>query len=933
MVAFLLLGFTFFVNLANAEENFNLPLELKIPGTINGEGTHFEITDSQYLNTTLDSSEPIKIRMESIPEMVTIMIEPLASSTHQTQITLSGFASSTKYYKYQDDYHNLTEFITDENGRYTYTQDLSKPHFLFIQPKTSTKFIKDDATGGDCASIGIWDASTKTCTLTTDLNETIQIDDSNLTIDGNGHFIQGNNIGIYIFNKNGVIIKNTNIKNSSIGIYFYSSSNNYLKNNTVFNNHIGVALSHSRDNNLFNNNISFNASRGFYLTGWDSINNNISSNFISDNQIGIDITGLASSTISNNTILNYVYGIYGECCVVGNKIFNNNILNGWLGIYIGFNSSGNIFNLPAPIGGNYWISFDEPSEGCDDFNNDKFCDSPRIFSGGQDNLPWTKQDGWRLNQPPTLSNLGQFKSDGITQISENGITTENTVIFKATATDPDNDQVKLQIELKEYNQSFDEQNLLESGFVNSGSEVVITKTNLSEGQYHWRARAVDDKGNASEWQEFGTAGNVDFEVKLPLSYKAANLAKELIYQPYLWGGKGWDYIQSEFVAPSTIKTGYNFWNKELNQGKGGVDFGAGVDCSGLIMWAYDRSFDPNKSRFNNFVKAEGADEQYRYNTTSTTEAELKPGDVMFFDFYPTSAPDGFIDHVAMYVGESGGYDVVSASDPIQGIVPRLKDDLKNLSRFRGFKQVVSALPPSVLVSAGSPVDLIVTDPDGFTITPTTIIPSELEFLREIPGVLYYSEMERGADGNPIDQVYSYTLKTGDYIIQVIPEPGTPPNATYTLKFSAGDQSITLAQDIPISQIPSEGYGITISVIGTLSTFIPVSIDIKPGSYPNSINLDSKGTIPVAVFGNNTFDVHRINLGSITFANVPIKLKKNGQPMASYEDVNEDGFTDLVIHVITKELNLTPNDTEAYLEGQLKDGTIIKGSDSVRIVPK
>ena len=31
-------------------------------------------------------------------------------------------------------------------------------------------------------------------------------------------------------------------------------------------------------------------------------------------------------------------------------------------------------------------------------------------------------------------------------------------------------------------------------------------------------------------------------------------------------------------------------------------------------------------------------------------------------------------------------------------------------------------------------------------------------------------------------------------------------------------------------------------------------------------------------------------------------------MVNYDDVNADGFTDLVIHVITQELNLTPNDT-------------------------
>ena len=421
---------------------------------------------------------------------------------------------------------------------------------------------------------------------------------------------------------------------------------------------------------------------------------------------------------------------------------------------------------------------------------------------------------------------------------------------------------------------------------------------------------------------------MDFEVNLPLSTKAANLAKELIYQPYLWGGKGWDYNQNLFVSADTVKTGYNFYNASIKS----VDFGTGVDCSGLVMWAYDRSFDPTKLRFNNFVKAEGADEQFRYNTTSTTESEVKPGDVMFFDFYPTNASDGFIDHVAMYVGESGGFDVVNASDPDRGIIKASKDILKQLLRFVAFKRVISVLPPAVLVSAHSPVDLIVTDPDGFTITPTTGVPSEVEYLREIPGVLYYSEMEQGPDGNPIDQVYSYILKTGDYTIKVISTPGISPTSTYTLDFSTVNQSMALAQDVSIGQIPSQGYGVTMSESGTISPFIPVAIDIKPSNYPNSINLKSNGVTPVAILGSATFDVKQIDPMTIKLANAGVKLKGNGQQMVSYENINGDSFTDIVIHIITKDLQLTSNDTEANLEGKLTDRTIIKGLDSIRIVP-
>lgn len=40
------------------------------------------------------------------------------------------------------------------------------------------------------------------------------------------------------------------------------------------------------------------------------------------------------------------------------------------------------------------------------------------------------------------------------------------------------------------------------------------------------------------------------------------------------------------------------------------------------------------------------------------------------------------------------------------------------------------------------------------------------------------------------------------------------------------------------------------------------IDIKPGSFPNSINLGSNGVVPVAIFGSVTFDVKQIDPNTI-----------------------------------------------------------------------
>ncbi len=383
------------------EEIANLPT-IKIPGRIEGVGTHFEINDSEYLNLSLDSSESIKITFESIPEMITMMIEPV-SFTSSTQIKISGFTPFTTYYKYQDDYHNLAEFTTDENGSYTYTQDLSKTHFIFIQPRKSTKFIKDDATGGDCYLIGMWNIKTKTCSLTTDVYETIQIDSDNITLDGRNYIILGNNtgFGIYIIGRNNITIKNLNIKKFSYGAFLHSSVNSAITGNTILENWHGILLESYSNNNLLANNIISDNRYGIWLSSFSN-SNIIKENIINlSGWIGIYLMQSGNNNLTENTISNNFYGLtISFPYATNNKTYNNNFIGSICKqVVISYASSGNIFNIDS--GGNYWDNFDTPAEGCSDLNNDNFCDLPYSFPGGQDNLPWIKQDEWK-SQPVAI---------------------------------------------------------------------------------------------------------------------------------------------------------------------------------------------------------------------------------------------------------------------------------------------------------------------------------------------------------------------------------------------------------------------------------------------------------------------------------------------------------------------------------------------------
>lgn len=120
---------------------------------------------------------------------------------------------------------------------------------------------------------------------------------------------------------------------------------------------------------------------------------------------------------------------------------------------------------------------------------------------------------------------------------------------------------------------------------------------------------------------------------------------------------------------------------------------------------------------------------------------------------------------------------------------------------------------------------------------------------------------------------------------------------------------------------------------TVSTeVLNIGIDIKPGSFPNTINLGSGGTVPVAIFSTTEFDATTVDPTTVTLASAPVALKGKGTPMAAAQDVNGDRLMDLVVHVSTEALQLSDTDTEAVLEGQTFSGTRIRGTDSVRVVP-
>ena len=194
--------------------------------------------------------------------------------------------------------------------------------------------IVDDATGGSCNLIGTWDVSSKTCTLTGNVNagtnHGITISSNNITLDGAGYTIMGDvrdencmmrsttdcgtkhwmmgNAGIWIpWGTSNVVITNVNINGFYNGILTRGADNITITGNTI------------SSPGTYPHGGAIDLSAGYGAT--------ISDNTINNSYIGVftynvrgnnQCTGSSAYVIEDNTISGTNIGLKNDWNVVGN---------------------------------------------------------------------------------------------------------------------------------------------------------------------------------------------------------------------------------------------------------------------------------------------------------------------------------------------------------------------------------------------------------------------------------------------------------------------------------------------------------------------------------------------------------------------------------------------------------------------------------------
>lgn len=128
-------------------------------------------------------------------------------------------------------------------------------------------------------------------------------------------------------------------------------------------------------------------------------------------------------------------------------------------------------------------------------------------------------------------------------------------------------------------------------------------------------------------------------------------------------------------------------------------------------------------------------------------------------------------------------------------------------------------------------------------------------------------------------------------------------------------------------LPANTFPIAFGNFLTPIRVISVTINVVPGV----VNLKQQGTLPVIIYGSESFDVHTADLATIKLNGLPVKIKPNGEPMANYGDFNGDGLDDVMVHIDMGggvAMQAASGNT-VTLEGQTFDGLTFQGTAPVK----
>jgi cell wall-associated NlpC family hydrolase len=409
-----------------------------------------------------------------------------------------------------------------------------------------------------------------------------------------------------------------------------------------------------------------------------------------------------------------------------------------------------------------------------------------------------------------------------------------------------------------------------------------------------------------------------------IASQAANLATTVTGGAYSYGGKGFTCQNPlRFVDTQDILTSY-FQSHHVPCGGYDsapvvCDSAPGVDCSGLIFWSYNKTVGAT-SKYKGVVQAESSSQQCGTGASDPVSGDLRPGDIACLP-----------GHVAIFVGGNNpARNAVEAANCSAGITWTSKNSLDN--RHASWRRLKCSSQYALTVQSHSPISLVVTDPEGYTISVDTTLFTDEEVRHEIPGILYY-----GRDDVDGDVVFGPTLKPGVYRIQPVRKPDAPTDSTFSLEVTGAGYLLDLAQNILVSSIPPNGY----SIRSTGDEITPVNPNLTPttltlNSDPNPAQIGQLITFTATVTsstgiptGNVAFKEAGNVLGTVSLNSGVATLAIDSITPGVHSIVAEylgDGstFSGSVSNTVLQEVKPTPSAHIENLIAAVNDANVPQG---------
>jgi parallel beta-helix repeat protein len=202
----------------------------------------------------------------------------------------------------------------------------------------STVYINADGSV-DPPTANITSSDNVTYTFTSNINDSIVILRSNITVDGAGYTLNGTGTGKWAgmtiegYGSINVTVQNVNIIGFETGIGLVSTDGNTILGCTIANNTYGI-------------------------WGAETMNNTISGNAIANNSRGIFFTTVFNTVTAGNNVTHNGYGVWLEFST-GNEFYHNYFVDNTNQTYVqqGNPNTWDDGYPPDGVGGNYWSDF------------------------------------------------------------------------------------------------------------------------------------------------------------------------------------------------------------------------------------------------------------------------------------------------------------------------------------------------------------------------------------------------------------------------------------------------------------------------------------------------------------------------------------------------------------------------------------------------